>query len=138
MKSRLLPSFVVAAVAAVLLVEAARPRAAADPKPAVEGRDAELLAASRDVEIVKVGKEIYAGLCKACHGEENVQVDSPSNLFDAKWHHGSRPSEIEGVVLRGILEKGMPAWGEVLPAEDVAATVAYLLSLQPTARSGAE
>lgn len=138
MKIRLRRSFALGALLTAMLAAAACPLTATKPGPAVEGRDAELLAAARDVEIVKVGKEIYAGLCKACHGEEGVQVDAPSNLFDANWHHGSKPSEIEGVVLRGILEKGMPAWGEVLPAEDIAATVAYLLSLQPTARSGAE
>jgi cytochrome c oxidase cbb3-type subunit 3 len=103
-----------------------------------DDRDSRLLSAARDTEIVKVGKEVYAALCKSCHGEESVQVDSPSNLFDKKWHHGGKPAEIEGVVARGLLEKGMPAWGEVLPVEDVTAVVAYLLSLQPTAPRSAE
>lgn len=113
--------------------------AGATTKPdAPTGRDAELLASARKPEVVGVGKEIYGGLCKACHGEESVQGDSPSNLFDSKWHHGGKPSEIEAIVAKGLLEKGMPAWGEVLPAEDVTAVVAYLLSIQPAPQRSAE
>ncbi len=103
-----------------------------------QGRDAELLASARKPELVSVGKEIYAGLCKACHGEENVQGESPSNLFDTKWFHGGKPTDIERIIALGLLEKGMPAWGEVLPAEDVTAVVAYLLSVQPAAPRAAE
>lgn len=108
------------------------------PESAASGRDAELTAAARDGELVKVGKEVYAGLCKSCHGEESVQGDSPSNLFDSKWHHGALPAEIEAIVVRGILDKGMPGWGEVLPVEDVTAVVAYLLSVQPAAPLNSE
>ncbi len=126
--------------AAVVLLAAAALTFGSPPAHATASgdRDAHLLAAARDGEIVKTGKEIYAGLCKACHGEENATVDSPSNLFDSKWHHGDKPAQIEAVVARGLLEKGMPAWGEVLPAEDVTAVVAYLLSLQPAPVRSAE
>lgn len=102
------------------------------------GRDAELAAAAKNGELTRTGKEIYAGLCKACHGEETVQGDSPSNLFDTKWYHGEKPTEIEAIVQRGILEKGMPGWGEVLPVEDVTAVVAYLLSVQPAPTRASE
>ncbi len=111
---------------------------ATKPETTTGGRDAELTAAARDGELVKVGKDVYAGLCKSCHGDESVQGDSPSNLFDTKWHHGAKPTEIEAIVVRGILEKGMPGWGEVLPAEDVTAVIAYLLSVQPAASRGSE
>lgn len=125
--------------AALALATLAACSAGATAKPdAPQGRDAELLASARKPEIVGVGKEIYAGLCKACHGEETVQGDSPSNLFDSKWHHGGKPSEIEAIVAKGLLEKGMPAWGEVLPAEDLGAVVAYLLSVQPAPPRPAE
>lgn len=93
-------------------------------------RDAELAAAARDAAVIRVGKETYQGLCKSCHGEESAQGDSASNLFDGKWFHGAKPAEIEAVVLRGVLDKGMPGWGEVLPAEDTLAVTAYLLSAQ--------
>ena len=125
-------ALIIACVAMLGVLAVAHPT---KPETTTGGRDAELKAAARDVELVKVGKEVYAGLCKSCHGEESVQGDSPSNLFDAKWHHGARPTEIEAIVVGGILEKGMPGWGEVLPAEDVTAVIAYLLSVQPAAAS---
>lgn len=93
-------------------------------------RDAELAAAAQDAAVIKVGKETYLGLCKSCHGEESATGDSASNLFDGKWHHGKKPAEIEAVVLQGVIDKGMPGWGEVLPPEDTFAVTAYLLSAQ--------
>jgi len=103
--------------------------APAKPAPSPE-RDAALLAAAKDAATVKAGKETYAALCLACHGAEQAKGDSPSNLFDTKWYHGSRPSEIERTVLTGFLEKNMPPWGEVLPPEDTTAVVAFILSQQ--------
>jgi cytochrome c oxidase cbb3-type subunit 3 len=116
----------------------ASPRVAATPvddapSPAAPagGRDAELVAAAKDATLVKQGKDSYASFCKSCHGEEKGQSsNAPSNLFDATWYHGGKPSEIERTLLKGIAEKGMPGWGEVLPAEDTTALTAYLLSFQ--------
>ena len=95
-----------------------------------EARDAELLRAKADPAIVKKGKKTYVALCQSCHGDEKVTGDAPSNLFDATWYHGGRPSEIERSALNGFPDKGMTAWKDVLPPEDIAAVTAYLLSFQ--------
>lgn len=101
-----------------------------DPAAAAAKRDEELLAASKKASIVKSGKETYVGLCQTCHADPKAKGDSPSNLFDSKWFHGSRPHEIERTILQGVLEKNMPGWGAVLPPEDTTAVTAYLLSQQ--------
>lgn len=96
-------------------------------------REKELLAASADSAVVRKGRETYASLCQACHGEEKAKAtlgDSPSNLFDEKWYNGSQPTDVERNILNGFSDKGMPAWKEVLPAEDTTALAAYLLSFQ--------
>ena len=93
-------------------------------------RDAELVAKAKDPTVLKQGKAVYLGLCQGCHGNEQAKGDSPSNLFDAKWYHGGRPSEIEHTILKGVIEKNMPGWGEVLSAEDTTAVTAYLISQQ--------
>lgn len=93
-------------------------------------RNAALRAAAKDPAIVALGKENYVNFCQACHGAEGNNIDSPSNLFDAKWLHGGRPAEIEWTVLKGVLEKGMPGWGEILAPEDTTALTAYLLTFQ--------
>lgn len=106
---------------------------AAANKGEPSGRDAALLAASADAAVVRQGRENYAALCQACHGEEQARGtlgDAPSNLFDGKWYNGSRPAQIEGNILNGLLEKGMPPWKEALPGEDITALAAYLLSFQ--------
>lgn len=126
------PSFFPAAALATLL---SATTAVAD-KSEPSGRDAALLAASADAAVVRQGRENYAALCQACHGEEQAREtlgESPSNLFDAKWYNGSRPSQIEGNILNGILEKGMPPWKEALPGDDTTALAAYLLSFQKRA-----
>lgn len=125
-------------LALLVLVACARaesPPAPAATKPAPAAtddssakRDAELVAASKDAAIVKSGKETYTALCLACHGPANAKNDAPSNLFDEKWVHGGRPHEIERTLMKGVIEKGMVAWGEVLPPEDVTALVAFILS----------
>jgi cytochrome c oxidase cbb3-type subunit 3 len=96
-------------------------------------RDAELTTAAANPSVVKQGRELYVALCQQCHGAQGNKTDSPSNLFDEKWYHGSRPSQIEQSILAGIPAKGMPAWGEALPAEDTTAVTAYLLSFQKKA-----
>jgi len=98
-----------------------------------EARAKELLAASADSAVVRKGRETYASLCQSCHGEEKAKDtlgDSPSNLFDDKWYNGSQPTDVERNILNGFSDKGMPAWKEVLPAEDTTALAAYLLSFQ--------
>ena len=96
-------------------------------------REKELLAASTDSAVVRKGRETYASLCQSCHGEEKARDslgDSPSNLFDEKWYNGRLPTDVERNILNGFSDKGMPAWKEVLPAEDTTALAAYLLSFQ--------
>ncbi len=129
---RLAPHRLPPLLALIVLTACAR---ADSPKPAAEvdqaaRRDAELIAASKNPATVKSGKATYTALCLACHGAETAKGDSPSNLFDPKWYHGGRPSEIERTVLVGFLEKNMPPWGEVLPPEDTTAVVAFILSQQ--------
>ena len=125
------PAPVAARLPAPTTVAAAPVDDAPSPAAPAGGRDAELVAASKDAALVKQGRESYASFCKSCHGEEKGQSsNAPSNLFDPKWYHGEKPSEIEHTMLKGVAEKGMPGWGEVLPTEDTTALIAYLLSFQ--------
>jgi len=123
-----LAAYTVALLAIALSVLAVSARGAAGSER--DKRDAELRAALDNPAVVKRGKKIYRDLCQSCHGDEKATGDAVSNLFDAKWYHGGRPSEIEHSTLTGFLDKGMPAWKDVLPPEDVAAVTAYLLSFQ--------
>ena len=85
-----------------------------------------------DPESIKKGKQNYDMFCLACHGPEDNGIDSPSNLFDPKWHYGSGRNGIQTSIKDGIIEKGMPGWGAMIPADDITALVDYLMSFQKT------
>ncbi len=104
------------------------------PPPEADERDRFLAQATQDPAIVQLGRETYGSLCQACHGDSSAQAEAASNLFDGKWHHGSRPKEIEQTIRRGVDEKGMPGWGEVLSGDDITALTIYLLSAQKPPR----
>ncbi len=93
-------------------------------------QDQALAALALDAAAVAAGRETYASFCLACHGPEGNTVDSPSNIFDKTWHHGSSPSAIDRSTREGIIEKGMPPWGQMLPQSDLQNVLAYLLSFQ--------
>lgn len=95
-------------------------------------RDQTLLTLSKNPQTVDEGREYYTAYCMACHGPEGVEVDSPSNLFDKKWYHRAGPSGIEESIRKGVMEKGMPAWGEMIPDDQIQSLIAYLLSFQNT------
>ncbi len=98
----------------------------------VTERDSTLISLSKNNTKVSQGREAYNAFCLSCHGPENVEIDSPSNLFDDKWYQHSGPSGIEKSIREGVVEKGMPAWGEMIPKEQIEALIAYLLSFQTT------
>ncbi len=112
--------------------ETPSPKAAA-PQPT---EPAEPVAKAAPVEMnldpasVAKGKQNYEMFCLACHGAEDTTIDSPSNLFDSKWYHGSGRSGIENTIKSGISEKGMPGWEAMIPSEDISALVDYLISFQ--------
>jgi mono/diheme cytochrome c family protein len=97
---------------------------------AVSSRNKTLLAMTEDKAIVAKGRENYTIFCQACHGPEGQSIDSPSNLFDEKWVHGSSPMKIEKMIHEGYLDGGMPGWGPMIPATDIEALTAYLLTFQ--------
>lgn len=85
-----------------------------------------------DPASIEKGKENYAMFCLACHGAEDAGIDSPSNLFDRKWYHGEGREGIEKTIRNGIVDKGMPGWGPMIPNEDIDALLDYLMSFQTT------
>jgi mono/diheme cytochrome c family protein len=99
------------------------------------------------------GAAVYAEHCAACHGarlegQPEWQTPKPDGSFPAPphdetghtWHHGDRL--LADYIARGgaavLAEAGvtgfvsaMPAFGELLDAEDIAAVLAYIKSTWP-------
>ena len=99
--------------------------------PLPQDTDATLMAAMHDPSVMALGKETFVGTCAVCHKPDGGGNIGP-NLTDEYWLHGGKPTEILHTVTVGVLEKGMPAWGQTLPPTKVRAAAVYVLSLRGT------
>ncbi len=93
---------------------------------------AALTLASKDQASIALGKEIYSGKCAMCHGDIGQGIIGP-NLGDSYWIHGKGDLvTLSEMVKTGVLDKGMPAWGEVLKPEEIVNVVSFVFSLRGT------
>ena len=95
--------------------------------------DVSLWQMSRNSEFVEAGRTSYVANCAACHlASLRGKAESPAaigpDLTDNGWVHGGKPTEIHDLISKGVLTKGMPAWGPVLGAKKITEVTAYLLS----------
>jgi cytochrome c oxidase cbb3-type subunit III len=93
--------------------------------------DGKLWQMSRNAVFVDAGRDTFNTTCASCHQTNLKGVDAGGigpNLVDDTWIHGGLPTDIFKVVDKGVLEKGMPAWGPVIGAKKTSEVVAYILS----------
>lgn len=95
--------------------------------------DATLWKMSRNPAFVDAGKAAYAANCAACHlaslrGKTESAAAIGPDLTDTTWVHGGKPTEIQDLIGRGVLAKGMPSWGPVLGPKKISEVTAYILS----------
>ena len=92
---------------------------------------ATLAALAKDKGTVAQGKQVFAQTCAACHRQDGGGVVGP-NLTDEFWLHGAAPDKIYGTIVKGVPDKGMPAWGPQLGMDRVQAVTAYVISIRGT------
>lgn len=81
---------------------------------------------------VKKGEEVFINNCLPCHAE-NGRGDIGPNLTDKYWLVAkSTPETIYNIVFNGSEANGMPPWNEVLTAEEIYLSVAFVSSLKNT------
>jgi cytochrome c oxidase cbb3-type subunit 3 len=111
------------AVAGRKYASARGPRSAPD--------DDALRALAADAGAREGGRALYMTNCMPCHRADGGGVIGP-NLTDDFWIHGGTPGEIHRTISAGVLDKGMPAWGQVLAPGDVDKVTAYVISVHGT------
>jgi cytochrome c oxidase cbb3-type subunit 3 len=121
----------VAAYEADLAKARAQQEALAAQNPLTHETDATLMAAMHDPATLAAGKALFTGTCFTCHAADGGGGIGP-NLTDAYWIHGGTPTEILKTINAGVLDKGMPAWGQTLKPEQVRAAAVYVLTLRGT------
>ncbi len=96
-----------------------------------EVTERELLAFASNPQKLKTGAAVYATRCVACHGAQGQGGIGP-NLTDDYWLHGGKITDSLRIVANGVVDKGMLAWGTLLPPEEVYSVVGYLFTLKGT------
>lgn len=66
----------------------------------------------------KSAQQNYQEYCATCHGSD-YQGGQSKSLADGKWEFGSDNSEIKNNIKNGIIESGMPAFGNVLSDSEI-------------------
>lgn len=82
----------------------------------------------RDTEALKIGRNLFANNCAACHGSDGGGAIGFPNLTDGDWLWGGDPETIRTTIHAGRIG-AMPAWEAVLGTRGVENVLAYVLSL---------
>lgn len=84
-----------------------------------------------DATVIAKGKEVFtANNCAACHRADGGGNTIGPNLTDEFWLHGGGIRNVFHTIKNGVVEKGMPAWGKSMSAEDVRNVAFFVVSLQ--------
>ncbi len=112
-------------------IAAARAKYGEPGGPSTAPGAATILAAREDRSALESGKQTFATSCALCHRADGGGNIGP-NLADDYWIHGAAPDSVWLTVNNGVLDKGMPAWGQTLKPDHVTNVVAYVLTLHGT------
>lgn len=104
-------------------------QAAAVAPPAGASVEEALLQVAADSQAVEHGKGLFTAKCAVCHGENGQGLIGP-NLTDQHWIHGGKITDIQTVVMEGVLEKGMLSWKTQLTPKEISDVVAYVWNLR--------
>lgn len=88
-----------------------------------------IVSLSKDADTTAKAKAIFVSTCAQCHNADGSGKIGP-NLTDEFWLHGDKPSEIYNTISKGVLIKGMPAWGPLLGPEKVKQLASYVVTLK--------
>lgn len=86
-----------------------------------------------NAEYIAKGKTVFtSNNCQSCHREDGGGNGIGPNLTDKFWIHGGSVKNVFSTINKGVVEKGMPAWGKVMSPADVRNVTFYVMSLQGT------
>lgn len=92
--------------------------------------DAEILVLLEKADAENLGQSTYVQSCQSCHAAGLAGLVGP-NLTDDFWIHGSgKASEIYDILMNGVVEKGMPAWRDMLKQDQILALVKLIQNAQ--------
>ena len=75
-------------------------------------------------EHLAIGKDIYHGVCASCHG---IAAIGNGLVPDLRYMSSDSHAQFQGIVAGALAKRGMPAFGHVLPPEQVELVHQYLI-----------
>ena len=97
---------------------------------------ATLAAVIADDATIQRGSEVYAAQCLACHGitgqgdgPQAAELPVPPADFTDPVHQLHSDESLAAMVINGIPQNGMPAFGSILNEQQISDVVAYVRSL---------
>jgi len=93
--------------------------------------DALLAGLTKDPGTQEKARALFVQQCAQCHNADGSGKIGP-NLTDEYWLHGKEPSQIYETISKGVLVKGMPAWGPLLGQEKIKWLASYVTTLDAT------
>ncbi len=80
-------------------------------------------------EVLAKGQAVFTSKCAACHGAHGEGVIGP-NLTDKFWIHGGQRADVMKVLVKGVTEKGMPAWVGMISDDEILHVAGFVYSLR--------
>ena len=84
---------------------------------------------AKNPETLAHGAAIFKQRCVSCHTEDGHGLIGP-NLTDLYQKHGTMRMDIYNTISNGAPGTAMLAWGEQMPATDIVAAAAFVVSLR--------
>lgn len=103
-----------------------------------EAIDVSTLTYDADPAILSSGRTVFVTNCVSCHRSDGGGNTIGPNLTDEYWLHGGDIRDIFNTINNGVVEKGMPAWGQAMSQENLRDVAFYVMSLQGTTPADAK
>jgi cytochrome c oxidase cbb3-type subunit 3 len=84
---------------------------------------------TKDAGTQEKAHALFVQQCAQCHNADGSGKIGP-NLTDDYWIHGHQPAQIYDTISKGVLVKGMPAWGPLLGQEKIKWLASYVVGLK--------
>lgn len=84
-----------------------------------------LVASATVAQGIPKASDLFMDNCATCHGE-NLAGGMAGSLLDDVWiENGSTPA-LTRIITDGLVERGMPAWGNTLSSKEIRSLVIYI------------
>jgi glucose/arabinose dehydrogenase len=74
-------------------------------------------------------QKLFQDLCMNCHGSQLKGSQSAKLISKTSWKHGGSLDKVVLSITKGYPGKGMPAWEEAIPQQDIKKLAAYFIKM---------